>query len=499
MTTNSFAYLVFVGFVFITFYLVKGKYRWSLLLLASLIFYASQKAPHLLLALALVILVSYYWGLRLKAAKKDRKKQLWLLSGILLNLVFLFLFRYLPAIVSTTPSLSSNPNWSFLSGLLTVGISFFVLQAISYLIDIYLEVLEPERHLGTFALYLSFFPKLIQGPIERGSDLLPQLHRPYQFDYQNMRRGLWQIEQGLFKKLVIADRLAIFVNAVYNNVQTYTGFPLIIATYLYALQIYFDFSAYTDIALGVARLFGINLTQNFNSPYLADSIPEFWRRWHISFSRWILDYIFKPLQMFMREWKQWGSAIALIITFLLSGIWHGMTWGFIVWGLLHGIYMAASVFFSPFFKKLFKRLKLEKNNILKVAQVFITFNLVSFTWIFFRAKTLTDAIYVVTHLLRGIGSSLRQLLRSLIPQVNISGLTKFIQPYLLGQDNKSILILVCVLAVALLAAIINARSKKKEFPLDQSTFIRWGIYYLLVFAILFLGVFNSYQFIYNQF
>ena len=452
-----------------------------------------------MLALALVILVSYFWGLRLKAAKIERSKQFWLISGILLNLVFLFVFRYLPVIVSTTPSLFSNPNLSFLSGLITVGVSFIVLQAISYLIDIYLEILEPEKHFGIFALYLSFFPKLIQGPIERGGDLLPQLHRPYQFDYQNMRHGLWQIEQGLFKKLVIADRLAIFVDAVYNNVNSYTGIPLVMATYLYALQIYFDFSAYTDIALGVARIFGINLTQNFNSPYLADSIPEFWRRWHISFSRWILDYIFKPLQMFMREWKQWGSAIALIITFLLSGLWHGMTWGFIVWGSLHGLYMAASVFFSPFFKRLFKRFKLESNKILKIMQVFMTFNLVSFAWIFFRAKTLSDAIYVLTHILRGWGSSLRLLIRSLIPQLDISGITKFIQPFLLGQDNTSILILICTLLVALVAAILNSRSKKKEFPLDQSTLIRWGIYYLVIFAILFLGVFNSYQFIYNQF
>ena len=161
--------------------------------------------------------------------------------------------------------------------------------------------------------------------------------------------------------------------------------------------------------------------------------------------------------------------------------------------------MTASVFFSPFFKKLFKRLKLEKNKVLKVAQVFITFNLVSFAWIFFRARTLADAVYVVTHLLRGVGSSLKLLLRSLIPQVNLTGLTKFVQTFALGQDNKSILILICVLVVALIATIINAHSKKKEFPLDQSIFIRWGIYYLLVFAILFLGVFNSYQFIYNQF
>jgi alginate O-acetyltransferase complex protein AlgI len=499
MSTNSFAYLVFAGFVFIAFYLVKGKYRWSLLLLASLVFYASQKAPHLLVALALVTLVSYYWGLRLKAVEKEKQKQLWLVSGIILNLVFLFIFRYLPTIISNTPSLSSDPDFSFVSGLLTVGVSFFVLQAISYLIDIYLEVLEPEHHLGFFALYLGFFPKLIQGPIERGGDLLPQLHRSYQFDYQNMRRGLWQIEQGLFKKLVVADRLALFVNAVYGKVQSYTGIPLIIATYLYALQIYFDFSAYTDIALGVARVFGIHLTQNFNSPYLADSIPEFWRRWHISFSRWILDYIFKPLQMYWRNWKQWGSVLALIITFLLSGIWHGLTWGFVVWGLLHGLYMGASVLFSPSINRFYKRLKLNKSKFFKAAQVFITFNLVSFAWIFFRAKSITDAIYVITNSLRGIGSSLRLLLRSLVPQVNPAGLTKFIQPYLLGQDNKSILILVGVLLVALIASIIHARSKTKEFPLDQSTLVRWSIYYLMVFAILFLGVFNSYQFIYNQF
>ena len=299
-----------------------------------------------------------------------------------------------------------------------MGVSFFVLQAISYLIDIYLEVLDPERHFGYFALYLSFFPKLIQGPIERGGDLLPQLHSPYKFDYQRMRLGLWKVEQGLFKKLVIADRLAIFVNAVYDHAQTYTGLPLLLATYLYALQIYFDFSAYTDIALGVAGIFGIRLTDNFNSPYLADSIPEYWRRWHISFSRWILDYIFKPIQMLLRNWQRWGMAIALLITFLFSGIWHGMSWGFVIWGGLHGIYMAGSVLFSPFIKKLFKRFKLERNKLLKIAQVFITFNLVSFSWIFFRAKNLADASYIVTHLLRGIGSSLRLLLRSLTPQVN---------------------------------------------------------------------------------
>lgn len=499
MTTNSLTYLFFIAVVFALFYVLKGKQRWSLLLLASLIFYITQRAPYLLAALGLVILVSFFWGLKIYQCKKENQKKTWLISGIVLNGLVLFIFRYLPLILKNIPSLADNPDWSFLDGLVTVGVSFFVLQAISYLIDIYLEMLIPEKHLGYFALYLSFFPKLIQGPIERGGDLLPQLHSPYQFDYQRTRLGLWKIETGLFKKLVLADRLALFVNAVYGKPQNYTGLPLILATYLYALQIYFDFSAYTDIALGTAKIFGIRLTDNFNSPYLADSIPEFWRRWHISFSRWILDYIFKPIQLSLRNWQQWGSAIALIITFLFSGIWHGASWGFLIWGGLHGLYMASSVFFSPLIKKLLKRLKLEKNKLVRVIQIFITFNLVSFSWIFFRAKNLADASYIVTHALRGIGSSLRMLLRSLTPQYNPENFQRFLNPYLMGQDTKSALILVAMLLVALVMAIFHFKPKLKEFPFNQPTLIRWGIYYLTLFAILFLGVFASYQFIYNQF
>lgn len=499
MSTNSFAFLVFVAVVFTLFYVIKGKLRWALLLLASLIFYASQKAPHLLLALGLVILVSFWWGLKIQQGTNEREKRTWLVSGILLNGLVLFGFRYLPLILKGMPSIAENPDWSFLDGLLTVGISFFVLQAISYLIDIYLEVLQPERHLGYFALYLSFFPKLIQGPIERGGDLLPQLRSAYQFDYERMRQGLWKIERGLFKKLVLADRLALFVNAVYDNPQDYFGLPLILATYLYALQIYFDFSAYTDIALGVAGMFGIRLTDNFNSPYLATSIPEFWRRWHISFSRWILDYIFKPIQLSLRHWHQWGSAVALIITFLFSGIWHGASWGFLIWGALHGLYMAGSVLLSPLTRKTLKRLKQEKNRLVKSLQVFFTFNLVSFSWIFFRARNLADASYIVTHLYRGVGSSLRQLLRSFTPQFSAESFRKFLNPYLMGQDVNSAMLLIALLLVALVMAIFHTKPKLKDFPLNQPTLIRWSVYYLTVFAILFMGVFASYQFIYNQF
>jgi len=499
LNLNSFAFLVFIAVVFTLFYLVKGNWRWLLLLLASLVFYATYKAPYLLIALGLAILITYFSGLKIYRCKNDRQQRLWLITGIILNVLILFIFRYLPALLKNTPNLTNNPNLAFLINPLTIGVSFFILQAISYLIDIYLEVLTPEKHLGYFALYLSFFPKLIQGPIERGGDLLPQLHLPYHFDYERTRLGLWRIERGLFEKLVLADRLAIFVNAVYGQPQKYTGLPLILATYLYALQIYFDFSAYTDIALGAASIFGIQLTENFNSPYLAVSIPEFWRRWHISFSRWILDYIFKPIQMSLRNWRQWGTAAALIITFLFSGIWHGVGWGFIIWGALHGFYMAISVLFRPLTKKVFKRFNIEKNRFFRVVRIFITFNLVSFSWIFFRAKNLVDASYIITHLFRGIGSSLRLLRRSLIPEFNVENFQKFLSPYLMGQDVKSTLILIAVLLVALVMAIFHSKPKLREFPLNQPTPIRWSVYYLTAFAILFLGVFASYQFIYNQF
>ncbi len=203
---------------------------------------------------------------------------------------------------------------------------------------------------------------------------------------------------GLFKKVVIADRLGLFVDAVYDNVHGFTGLPLLVATYAYSFQIYMDFSGYTDMALGSAWLFNINLTQNFNSPYLAASVADFWRRWHISFSRWLFDYLFKPLQMHWRDWKTLGTAAALFVTFLISGLWHGASWGFVAWGLLHGAYLACSVFYRPYQKKLHATLGLAKTRLLARWQIFATFNLVSFAWIFFRANSGRQALYIISHI-----------------------------------------------------------------------------------------------------
>ena len=357
--------------------------------------------------------------------------------------------------------------------------SYYVFQAISYLIDIYLEIEKPERHAGYLALYLSFFPKLLQGPIERAGDLLPQIRLRYKFDYDNMRSGLLLFAWGLFKKSAVADRLAPCVNSIYGDVHSFGGVTLLFATYLYAIQIYYDFSGYTDMALGAARLFNIRLTPNFNAPYLATSVADFWRRWHISFSRWILDYIFKPLQMQFRDLKTSGTALALLVTFLVSGIWHGASWGFIVWGLLHGLYLASSVFYRPVQKAIHKKTGLEKTRALKVWQTFVTFNLVCFAWIFFRAGSITDALYIVRSLFSGV-----------------SGAKSFSFMQFKG-DLTSALVAMAVITSVYLAG--NRTPLLKTF-FERPAWFRWVAYYALVIAVVILGkLFDVKEFIYFQF
>ena len=379
-----------------------------------------------------------------------------------------------------------------------MGVSFYTFQAISYLVDIYLEVLEPETHFGIYTLYLSFFSKLLQGPIERGADLLPQLRKPYSFDYSNTRIGLLMIAWGLFKKFVLAARLAMLVDPVYNNVSVYSGLSLILATYLYAFQIYYDFSAYTDIALGTARLFNINLTQNFNRPYLATSVADFWRRWHISFSRWILDYIFKPLQLYWRSWKTWGTAAALLVTFLVSGVWHGASWTFVIWGLLFGIYLAVEVLTAPFEKKLVKNFNLGKSIVWKGWKIFSTFNLVCFAWIFFRSNNLSDAAYVVSHL---FNFSAQSKILFTLKMSSYSWNNPINVDFFLGPNGPNSIILLAALLLMAAISILNARLSNLLFQVfsNQKTIIRWSAYYLLIILILVYGIFETRQFIYNRF
>ena len=478
MAFNSFLYYLFLPVVYLTFYFTPDRYRWLVLLCASYGFYATLNAPYLLVALFMVTCLSYSCGLRIAEYQDETFRKRWLWIGVAGCLATLAIFKYLP-LQGREPFGVLGLSGALSKAVISIGVSYYTFQAISYQVDVYLEIEEPEKHFGLYALYLAFFPKLLQGPIERAGDLLPQLKQPYQFDHDKMRSGMLLFSWGLFKKVVIADRLSLMVNAVYNDVHSFTGISLILATYLYAMQIYFDFSGYTDMALGTARMFNINLTQNFNSPYAARSIADFWRKWHISFSNWILDYIFKPLQMRWREAKTWGTASALIVTFLVSGLWHGASWGFIVWGLLHGLYLAMAIFCKPFQKKIQKKLHLEKTLLLKVWQTAVTFNLVCFAWIFFRANTFADALYVVTHLFSGVDG---QIMSVVITSGKIS---------------------LAILAMALLVFnLVNLAMKYTDIPntfYAKPMWFRWPVYYGSVTMSLLCNVDVDTYFIYFKF
>ena len=399
MTFNSPLYFLFLPVVYLTHYFITDRWRWLLLLSASYGFYASFKSFYLIAVLFLVTAISYACGLRIAACTIEFVRKRWLWGGISACVGILVLLKYLPIMGAVAGSFWGL-NVAFSTALISIGVSYFTFQAISYLIDVYLEVTDSEKHFGFYALSMAFFPKLLQGPIERSGDLLPQLKQPYRFDYTMVRSGVLLFTWGLFKKVVIADRFALYSDQVFNNVHDYSGLALVFGTYAYAFQIFFDFSGYTDMAIGTGRLFGINLTENFRSPYLATSLADFWRRWHISFSRWILDYIFKPLQLSWRSKGQNGTAVALLVTFFVSGVWHGATWGFLFWGLIHGIYLASSVYYRPYQKKIYNWLGVQKSSWLKMWQILITFNLVSIAWVFFRANSLTDLVYIVKNYMK---------------------------------------------------------------------------------------------------
>jgi len=477
MPFNSLTYFLFLPVVYLIYYFAGERTRWFVLLAASLLFYGALNVPYLLFVLGLVAMTTFGCGIFLDQAKTAKARHSILWVGIAANVLILVIMKYLPFLSENLRALSNlltlDTQIQPVKAFVAIGVSYYVFQAISYLFDIYLEIEKPERHFGYFALYLAFFPKLLQGPIERAGDLIPQLVRKYEFNYYNMRFGMLLFTWGFFTKVVIADRLGLLVDTVYNNVHSFTGLPLLLATYAYAFQIYMDFSGYTDMALGSALLFNINLTRNFNSPYLATSVADFWRRWHITFSRWILDYIFKPLQMQWRNWKNWGTATALVVAFIISGIWHGASWGFVIWGGLHGLFMAVSIFYKPYQKKLHKALGLDKTKLLKVWQIIVMFNLVSFAWVFFRANNLKDAFYIISNF------------------------------WII--DYQSFATLSCkatrdttVLAVLLLIPLVVSLSRKRVVFFEQPTWFRWSIYYSLGSAIILFGK-ASRSFIYFRF
>lgn len=496
MPFNSLNYFIFLSVIFLLFFFAGERLRWIVLLVASLLFYSALNVPYLPIVLVLVATTTYSFGIWLDEAESDKSKRTLLWSGITVNVLILVVMKYLPFLSENMKFLANvlslDMEVKSVKAFVAIGTSYYIFQSISYLSDIYLDKAKPERHFGYFSLYLTFFPKLLQGPIERATDLLPQLKNKYEFSYDNMRTGMLLFTWGLFKKVVIADRLALFVNNVYGDLGNFTGINLLLASWFYSFQIYCDFSGYTDMAIGSALLFNIQLTKNFNSPYLATNVADFWKRWHISFSRWIMDYIYYPLAFKTRYHYKTGVYTSLIITFTICGIWHGASWSFLLWGLLHGMYMVAALLYRPIQKKIYQRFGISNSWLLNSWQIFCTFNLISFAWIFFRSSSISDAWYVVTHLHVSLGSHLSYLID--FNRIQHEGLELGLQS---GMPLAGNLIAITALFVSHILA--SQQRFVSFFNSPGNRWFRWIVYMALVLLIINFGVSKEIPFAYNKF
>lgn len=395
----TFNFLYFVVAVFVLYLITPDKLRWVVLLGAGYFFYWTFNPLFLLFLIVPTILV-YFIALALKS--KGRKYII--TAGILVPFGLLFTFKYLNLFLETFIPVFSGGDFKLLQLIFPVGISFYSFRMISYLIDVYREKIVPETHIGHFALYISFFPQLLAGPIDRAANLLPQIKEKFSFDWDRSVGGLRLILWGLFKKIVIAERMAAFVDQIYSDPAGYSGLPLLLGVYFFSFQIYCDFSGYTDIAIGISKLFGFRSIENFNFPYFSRNLKDFWNRWHMSLSTWLRDYIFLPVAYpVMRLFKKdkfsgvkvtsIGYVAAIFVTMFLGGLWHGASWTFVIWGTLHGLYLVFGHITEKPRKRLRKKLGMKNvPRIRNVLQIFISFNLVSFAWIFFRAESFEKAI-----------------------------------------------------------------------------------------------------------
>jgi len=500
MNFNSWQYLVFFPVIFILYYAItekKGRYsnRISqiMLLAASLFFYASWKAPYLVLIM-ISIIVTYLSGILMErqkdAVKAKTRKRLILAGSLVLNLAILFFFKYYNFFAGTLGRFSTAALPAF-NILLPVGISFYTFQALGYSIDVYRGAVKAEYDFINYALFVTFFPQLVAGPIERSTNLLPQFKTNHKFDYAAVTSGLKLAAWGMFKKVVIADRLALYVNAVYQSPADYPGASLVLATVFFAFQIYCDFSGYSDIAIGCARALGFKLMTNFNTPYFASSIAHFWRRWHISLTTWLRDYIYIPLGGNRRGLAR--QCFNIIIVFAISGLWHGAAWHFVVWGALHGIYQVIE-------RLLWKR-PADRHGWM---WTIITFILVCLTWVFFRAESIGDSVLIFKKF-AALPAEIYQYITQL-PQTGIVGAVR--NMFQLGSDVSkpiigfgatafaaSLLFLIILIGKDITQRPVLSKYRVINAPIP----LRWSVYCtMLILIVMFFN--NSHaEFIYFRF
>jgi D-alanyl-lipoteichoic acid acyltransferase DltB (MBOAT superfamily) len=501
MLFNSLQFYIFFPIVVLGYFLLPHRARWIWLLAASCYFYIAF-VPVYILILCFTILVDFVSGIIIEKSQ-GRRRKVFLTLSIVANIGALAFFKYFNFLNESLASIASQLHWNYpigaLSILLPIGLSFHTFQSMAYTIEVYRGHQKAERHLGILALYVLFFPQLVAGPIERPQHMLPQFRERHSFDYNQATDGLRLMLWGFFMKMVIADRLAYLVNPVFNHPTDYPGPMLLLATIAFAFQIYCDFAGYTNIAIGSARVMGFRLMMNFDRPYCAQSIVEFWRRWHISLSTWFRDYVFIPLG---------GSRVSagrrdfnLMVTFLLSGFWHGANWTFIVWGALHGIYEVVWLRTGQVREKLAHATRLDRSpRLQKAIAILVTFSLVDFAWIFFRANTLADALYIVTHLFSGYHSTnLTMLSEQIFATLGNNLQLKILLPSLTGLAVGLIVLIEILLLELIQWQQHRSGSSVEQLLADRPGWLRWGIYYGMIFNILLLGVFEQSAFIYFQF
>ncbi|TKC05273.1 MBOAT family O-acyltransferase [Pedobacter frigoris] len=481
MLFNSVNFAIFLPIVFILYWFVTNrnlKAQNILLLLASYFFYACWDYRFLFLLIFSTFL-DYFTGLRMERSKSQKFKKMWFWISIVVNLGFLGLFKYynffITSFVDVLSNFGLNANLGTLQIILPVGISFYTFHGLSYVIDIYKSRIKAEANYIDYAVFVSFFPLLVAGPIERATHLLPQIKKKRVFNYVQAVDGLRQILWGLFKKIVIADSCAEFANQIFNNSDNLNGSTLVLGAIFFTFQIYGDFSGYSDIALGTGRLFGIDLLKNFSFPYFSRDIAEFWRRWHISLSTWFRDYLYIPLGG--SKGGMWVKIRNTLIIFLVSGFWHGANWTFIAWGLLNALYIMPSIIFNT-----------NRNNLDIVAkgkyfpsfkelcQMILTFSLTVFAWIFFRASDLQHALRYITKIF-----------------------SKSVFEIPIYFNRFASLIVLFVIGIFL---IIEWQGRENNFAIERiftkNLLLRWLSYILIILAII-VSFGKAESFVYFQF
>ena len=498
MLFNSIEFLIFFPVVLFVYYIIPDKIKYIWLLLTSYFFYMCWNAEYALLILTSTV-VTYLSGIFIEKIKnkdiseeqKTGQKKTIVALSFSINLAILFYFKYTNfalslagAVLSKTGIALNIPQFDII---LPVGISFYTFQALSYTMDVYRDEIYAEKNFLRYALFVSFFPQLVAGPIERSKNLLKQLAVPKKFDYERAKDGLFLVLWGYFLKVVLADRISIFVDNVYGNYTTYPGVYLIVGTILFAVQIYCDFAGYSTVAMGASKILGIQLMENFDAPYFAGSVAEFWRRWHISLTSWFKDYLYIPLGG-SRKGKV-RKQLNKMIVFLVSGLWHGADLSYVLWGLLNGVYQVIGELLKPLRDKTVSFFSLNRNSLgHKLAKIAVTFVLVDFSWIFFRAKSISDAIEIIASII-----TVRN------PWVLFDG-----SLYNCGLNSKNFWLMIMGIIVLLFA---DYQKKKgvviRQIILKQDFWFRLIVIEAAIFTLLIFGVWGSSydaaSFIYFQF